>query len=107
MIFERNVPGSTEILQKASVGIAGCGGLGSNAAVTLVRAGIGRLIIVDFDQVEMSNLNRQHYFQRDIGRLKVDALADQLKAINSDINLDIYHEKLNPENIPIIFNEAD
>jgi len=107
MIFERNVPGSTKILQKATIGIAGCGGLGSNAAVSLVRAGIGRLVIADFDQVELSNLNRQHYFQSDIGRPKVDALADHLKAINPGIKLDIYHEKLNTENVPAIFGKTD
>ena len=61
-IFGRNVPGSTAILQQRTVAVAGCGGLGSNAAVPLTRAGIGRLILIDHDVVEASNLNRQHYF---------------------------------------------
>ena len=87
-LFERNVPGTLEILQKSTVGIAGCGGLGSNAAVSLVRAGIGKLILADHDVVEESNLNRQYYFQSDIGKKKVEALTYHLKAINPEIKLE-------------------
>ncbi|MBN1163602.1 MAG: sulfur carrier protein ThiS adenylyltransferase ThiF [Candidatus Krumholzibacteriota bacterium] len=105
-IFERNVPGTTALLQKAVVGIAGCGGLGSNAAVALVRAGVGRLILADFDQVELSNLNRQYYFRDDAGRDKVDALAGHLRAINPDIKLDLHRRKLTPRDIPEIFAPA-
>ncbi|MCK4549374.1 MAG: sulfur carrier protein ThiS adenylyltransferase ThiF [Candidatus Krumholzibacteria bacterium] len=106
-IFERNVPGSTEKLQKATVGIAGCGGLGSNAAVALVRAGIGRLILVDHDTVEASNLNRQHYFQQDIGNKKVEALAAHLRAINPEVDLVLHDVELTPKNMPGIYEEAD
>lgn len=106
-IFERNVPGTTERLQRATVGIAGCGGLGSNAAVALARAGVGRLILVDHDRVELSNLNRQHYFQSDVGRVKVEALAGHLRAINPDIDLALHDVELTPENAPDIFGEAD
>lgn len=106
-IFERNVPGTTDKLQKATVGIAGCGGLGSNAAVALARAGVGKLILVDPDSVELSNLNRQHFFQPDIGRVKVEALADHLKAINPEIELVLHKLELTPENAPEIFEEAD
>ena len=49
-------------LKSKSVGIAGCGGLGSNCAVALARVGVGQLIVVDFDIIEQSNLNRQYYF---------------------------------------------
>jgi sulfur carrier protein ThiS adenylyltransferase len=106
-IFERNVPGSTEMLQKATIGIAGCGGLGSNAAVALARAGVGKLILADPDRVELSNLNRQHYFQSDIGKVKVEALAGHLKAINPDIVLVLHELELTPDNAPEIFGEAD
>ena len=106
-IFERNVPGTTERLRRATVGIAGCGGLGSNAAVALARAGVGRLILVDHDRVELSNLNRQHYFQPDVGRVKVEALAGHLRAINPDIELVLHDIELTPENAPGIFGEAD
>jgi sulfur carrier protein ThiS adenylyltransferase len=105
-IFTRNVPGMTECLQRATIGIAGCGGLGSNAAVALTRAGIGRLILADPDFVEASNLNRQHFFQADIGRAKVDALADQLRAIQPAITLVTHRLELTPANVPGIFGDA-
>lgn len=106
-IFERNVPGTAERLQKATVGIAGCGGLGSNAAVALARAGVGRLILADPDRVELSNLNRQHYFQNDVGKVKVEALAGHLRAVNPDIDLVLHELELTPGNAPEIFGEAD
>lgn len=106
-IFERNVPGTTEKLQKATVGIAGCGGLGSNAAVALVRAGVGHLILADHDVVEASNLNRQHYFQQDIGKKKVETLAAHLRAINPDVELVLHNIELTPENVPGIYADAD
>ncbi len=106
-IFARNVPGTTERLQHATVGIAGCGGLGSNAAVALARAGVGTFILADFDMVETSNLNRQHYFQTDIGRKKVDALAAHLHAIDAGIIIDVHDVRLTPELIPVIFARAD
>lgn len=106
-IFDRNVKGTTEILAGKTIGIAGCGGLGSNAAVSLVRAGIGSLIIADFDSVEESNLNRQHFFQSDIGKPKAEALAAYLKAINPDLNLTVHNIRLDPGNIPAVFKGAD
>ena len=106
-IFERNVKGTTEIFKKSCVGIAGCGGLGSNVAVSLVRAGIGKLILADFDIVEPSNLNRQHFFQDDIGKEKVYALADHLKSINPDVELEIHNKKLVKEDIKDIYGTVD
>jgi sulfur carrier protein ThiS adenylyltransferase len=106
-IFERNVPGTTEKLAVATVGIAGCGGLGSNAAAALARAGVGRLILVDHDRVEPSNLNRQHYFQSDIGSVKVEALGRHLRAINPAIALELHDIELKPEDVKTIFGGAD
>lgn len=106
-IFERNVPGSTAILKRAVVGIAGCGGIGSNAAVSLVRAGVGGLILVDHDRVEASNLNRQHFFGEDVGRPKVEALADRLRSIAPGLRLDLRDVELSPADVPAIFAEAD
>ncbi|OGU58155.1 MAG: thiamine biosynthesis protein ThiF [Ignavibacteria bacterium RBG_13_36_8] len=106
-IFQKNVPSSTEKLQNSAVGIAGCGGLGSNAAVALVRAGIGKLILIDSDSVEESNLNRQFFFQTDIGKEKVTALANHLKNINPNVTLDTLHIKLEPNNIKPLFKDAD
>jgi sulfur carrier protein ThiS adenylyltransferase len=106
-IFERNVKGLEEILTTKTVAIAGCGGIGSNAAVSLTRAGIGKLIISDYDQVEESNLNRQYFFQSDIGQNKTDALKKHLLNINPQINVIIHTIKLSPDNIADIFREAD
>jgi sulfur carrier protein ThiS adenylyltransferase len=106
-IFARNVPGSTEILAAATVAVAGCGGLGSNAAVALVRAGVGRLILVDDDVVELSNLNRQHYFQADLGRPKVEALAGHLRAIHPAVGLELSRARLTPDEVPRLFAAAD
>jgi sulfur carrier protein ThiS adenylyltransferase len=106
-LFNKNVPGSTKILNKATVGIAGCGGLGSNAAVALVRAGIGRLILADFDIVEESNLNRQYFFQSDIGKNKTEALAHHCMAINPRIQISLVKKQFGPGEVPEIFNNAD
>ena len=62
-----------EKLGKATVGIAGLGGLGSTVAAAMTRTGVGRLVVVDFDVVEESNLNRQQYFADQIGKAKVEA----------------------------------
>jgi len=91
-IFIRNVPGIREKLRTGKVGIAGCGGLGSNIAVSLVRAGIGSLKIADYDKVELSNLNRQYYFLEDVGKLKTEALKNLLWQINPEVNITSINE---------------
>jgi len=106
-LFARNVPGTTAILQAATVGVAGCGGIGSNAAVALARAGVGTLILFDHDQVETSNLNRQYFFQADVGRPKVEALADHLWAINPDLQLELHRQRLTREQVPALLAAAD
>lgn len=90
-----------------TVGIAGLGGLGSNVAVSLTRVGIGKLILVDFDQVEASNLNRQAYFRKHIGQNKTEAIREVIQAIDDKVELEIIHRKLNRENILPIFKDAD
>ena len=107
MIFDRNVPGMTEVLGRATVGIAGCGGLGSNAAMLLVRAGVGRLVLVDSDTVEESNLNRQHFFQSDIGKPKAAALAAHLKAVNPAVKLTVRDMKLSRDTVAATFAACD
>ena len=69
-------------LKRASVAIAGAGGLGSNIAVMLARSGVGHLHIVDFDIVDITNLNRQAYTVKPIGMRKVDAITEILMEIN-------------------------
>ncbi|TFG48147.1 MAG: sulfur carrier protein ThiS adenylyltransferase ThiF, partial [Candidatus Brocadiia bacterium] len=95
-----------EKLEKAVVGIAGLGGLGSTVAHALARTNIGRLIIADFDLVEQSNLNRQQYFTDQIGKPKTQATLENLKRINPDIDIQPHKTRLIAENIPEIFADA-
>lgn len=81
-------------LRDSSIGIAGLGGLGSNAAVALARAGIGKLVLVDFDIVEKKNLTRQYYFLDQIGKLKVEALRENIEKINPEVTIETYNQKL-------------
>ena len=91
------------ILESAVIGIAGAGGLGSNCACHLVRSGVRNLILADFDTVNASNLNRQFFFQDQLGLPKVDALADNLRRISPDLNLTLHNCRLTPRNMPEIF----
>ncbi len=95
------------ILKKKTVGIAGCGGLGSNCAVALARVGIGKLIIIDFDVVDISNLNRQYYFIEQLGQKKVFALEENLKKISPSVEIIKYDMKLKLVEIIKIFNTCD
>lgn len=106
-IFERNVPGTRRILSKRTVAIAGCGGLGSNVAVALARAGIGKLIITDPDVIELSNLNRQYYFVKDVGKKKTDALSSHLLSINPGLKVESHFIELTRENVCHLFKKAD
>ena len=94
-------------LSSKTVGIAGCGGLGSNCAVALARVGVGRLIIVDFDLVSDDNLNRQYYFHDQVGEKKVFALRDNIYRINQDIVVETYDVMLDAENSSTIFKPCD
>ncbi len=95
-----------EKLKNAVVGIAGLGGLGSNVAIALARTGIGKLIVADFDKVELGNLNRQQYFVDQVGKSKVECLIENLRRINPDVKVDGHQVKLTSDNIPKIFGEA-
>lgn len=94
-------------LKKSSVGIAGVGGLGSNIAVSLARAGIGRLVIVDFDKVEESNLNRQYYFFDQIGMYKVEALKKTLFRINKSLKVEVLNYRLMKNKMDKPFHNVD
>lgn len=89
------------------VGIAGAGGIGSNIAVHLVRSGFFELKIVDFDKVDLSNLNRQFYFKEQIGQNKVDALETNLKKINPNAAIEKELKFLDRENISRTFSGCD
>ena len=94
-------------LEQAMVGIAGAGGLGSNVAAHLVRAGVRRLVIADFDVVSPSNLNRQFFFRDQVGRRKVEALAENLRRIEPDLELTLHDVRLDAANLPPLFGACD
>ena len=96
-----------EKLADSVVGIAGLGGLGSNVAAALVRTNVGRLVIVDFDNVEAGNLNRQQYFLDQVGVSKTAASIENLRRINPDVEIVSYNQRLTAENIPQIFARTD
>ncbi len=106
-MMARHTPGIHEKIKKSVVGIAGLGGLGSAIAMALARVGVGRLILVDFDVVEPSNLNRQQYFVHQIGLPKVEALQKNIAAINPYVKVQTYQEKLDRNNGERIFQEAE
>jgi sulfur carrier protein ThiS adenylyltransferase len=95
------------ILSQKTIGIAGAGGLGSNCAASLLRSGIGKLIIADFDTVSDANLNRQFYFHDQIGEIKVNALRENLLRINPFASLQMHAVKITPDNIDFLFSTCD
>ncbi len=96
-----------ECLQSIVVGVAGVGGLGSNILHTLVRMGIWRFVICDFDRVEAHNLNRQNYGVDDIGKYKTEATIQVLKNINSDVEIEAHQTRITETNIVDMFESCD
>jgi len=107
VMVARHTPDVHEKIKTATVGIAGLGGLGSTVAVALARIWVGRLILADFDVVEISNINRQQYFIDQVGMPKTEALKTNLERINPYIRYETHFLRLTPENIPKIFSDAD
>ncbi len=98
--------GTAEVLAKLSVGIAGTGGIGSNVAMLLARAGAGSITAADFDIVEPSNLNRQFFFEDQKGMPKVEALRENLLRINSEIIFNPVPRRITADNINEIFGDC-
>lgn len=94
-------------LERALVGIAGAGGLGSNVAAHLVRAGVRRFVIADFDVVSASNLNRQFFFRDQVGRHKTSALAENLRRIEPNLDLTLHDVRLDASNLRHVFGMCD
>ena len=90
-------------LAHARVGIAGLGGLGSAIACHLARLGVGTLVLVDFDVVDVSNLHRQQYTCAQVGMKKTEALAETLRAINPFVGLELHSVKVTAENASTLF----
>ena len=100
-------PAQRKTLEKAEIGVAGLGGLGSNVLAHLVRSGIRRFVAADFDTVSASNLNRQFYFADQIGRKKTEALAENLHRIGRGLILDFHNLKLTEDNTRDFFSGCD
>ena len=104
---ERHGKELQKLFADAVVAVCGLGGLGSNIAVSLERAGIGKLIIADFDKVDITNLHRQQYKANQIGEYKANALKQNLQEISPYIEIEEHITKITEENISDIVGEAD
>ena len=91
----------------ATVAVCGLGGLGSNIAIALARAGIGKLLLIDFDRVDITNLHRQQYKANQIGLYKVDAFAENLLEIAPYTEITAVTAKITEENFADLLKEAD
>lgn len=96
-----------EKFSSATVAVCGLGGLGSNIAITLARAGVGKLILIDFDKVDITNLHRQQYKANQLGKFKTEALAENIKEISPYTELLLYTERLDENNAPSLLKDAD
>ncbi len=100
-------------LKNAKVMIAGVGGLGASVSALLAMAGIGELVLVDKDKVEISNLNRQIlYHEEDVGKMKVDVAKERLNEINNEVKIRAMREKIEegfkiPEDVDIVVDGLD
>lgn len=98
--FQKKLEGST-------IAVCGLGGLGSNIATALARAGVGRLLLIDFDRVDLTNLNRQQYKASQIGQYKTEALAENLREIMPYIDLRLHCLRLTADLVPQLLQPAD
>lgn len=105
-LCEIDLPGQKAIAS-ATVAVAGAGGLGSAALIYLAAAGVGTLRIIDPDTVSESNLQRQViHSTADLGRLKVDSAADTVRALNPDVKVETYPERLTAGNAARLLSGA-
>ena len=106
-LWERHSLETQEKLSSGRVAIAGLGGLGSSVAFALARIGVGHLHLIDFDRVDLTNLNRQQYFLKHVGRNKTDALKEQLLEINPYLEIITDCVRVTEENLIFLFQEED
>ena len=104
---ERHSPEIQAVLSAGNVAIAGLGGLGSNVAYSLTRIGVGHLHLIDFDVVDVTNLNRQQYFMEHVGMYKTEALKSLLMKINPYIEIKTDCVMVTEENIKELFCDND
>lgn len=106
-LIERHGAELQDKFSSATVAVCGLGGLGSNIAISLTRAGIGKLILIDFDRVDISNLNRQQYKATQVGRCKTEALSENLKEIAPYIELETHTVRITESNVVELLKDAD
>ena len=95
-------------LAAATVMIVGLGGLGSSASIYLAAAGVGHLVLIDFDTVDLSNLQRQIvHTTADIGKPKVESASVRLLALNPDLKLTLINRLLNESEFAALMQDAD
>ena len=94
-------------LQASTVAVCGLGGLGSNIAISLARAGVGKLILVDFDCVDVTNLHRQQYKADQVGLPKPEALLANLQEVAPYTEYETHFEKVSAENVSALLANAD
>ncbi|MEM0385473.1 MAG: HesA/MoeB/ThiF family protein [Nitrososphaeria archaeon] len=95
-------------LKKSRVLVAGLGGLGAPAAIYLAAAGVGKLVVVDKERVEVSNLNRQIlHWTEDLGKTKVDSALEKLHKINPEIMVEGIVDEINEENVDKLVEGVD
>ena len=106
-LIERHGDELQKKFSSATVVICGLGGLGSNIAIALARAGVGRLILIDFDRVDITNLHRQQYKANQIGMNKTDALSENLREIALCTDLETKTVRITEDNAMEILQDAD
>ena len=88
-------------LEGSTVGIAGLGGLGSNIALLLARSGVGRLVVADFDTVELSNIHRQDYPLSSVGMKKTDAIVREIERVNPWCKVEAHDIRIGRDDVSI------
>ena len=106
-LSERHGEDVQKKFSSATVAVCGLGGLGSNIAISLARAGIGKLILFDFDRVDITNLHRQQYKANQIGKYKTEALSENLKEIAPYTGIESHTVRITEDNAAELLNDAD
>lgn len=106
-LAERHGRDLQERFSAASVAVCGLGGLGSNVAIALARAGVGKLHLIDFDRVDIANLNRQQYAVSQLGMYKTDAMREILRSIAPYCEVTVCTARLSEENAADLLKDAD
>lgn len=106
-LSERHGEDVQKKFSSTTVAVCGLGGLGSNIAIALARAGVGKLILIDFDRVDITNLHRQQYKANQIGMNKTDALSENLKEIAPYVELESHTVCITEKNATELLKDAD